>query len=73
MSRTLAFNPATRFASFFTHRAAWVENLITRISQPYILDDSTLEALERLLAKKTLNSGIGFNGYTHLRGDWRYF
>src|SRR5262249_51497032 len=47
-----AVNFAVRFSSFFAQQAVWVENMTTSITQPYLLNKSTLELLKALLSKK---------------------
>jgi hypothetical protein len=52
MTKRWAINSAVRFAPLFTEEALWVKNIITEISQPYIVAKSTSEAIKGLVANK---------------------
>ena len=46
MTKTWAINSTVRFAPLFTEQAVWVRNIITGITQPYIVAKSTAKAIK---------------------------
>jgi len=52
MTETWAVNPPLKFGPLFSREAAWVKNMITGITQPYILSRATSDATKALTAGK---------------------
>ena len=58
MTKTWAINSAVRFAPLFTQQAVWIKNIKTGITQPYLVSNSTMEAIQGVVADPNLLANL---------------
>jgi hypothetical protein len=58
MTEMWAVNSAVRFAPLFAQQAAWIRNIKTGVTQPYLVSNSTIEAIKAIVVDGSLVANL---------------